>query len=58
MSQITRDIVEGVQCSGCGRRFVEEHGYPVLCASCWKYTEPRERLSLQRATEREWRGDA
>ena len=29
------DIVTGLSCSGCGTRFVEPHGHPVLCAVCY-----------------------
>ena len=34
MGQIADDVACGFQCSGCGVCFVEEHGYPVLCADC------------------------
>lgn len=30
------DIVSGFQCSHCGVCFEDEHGYPVLCESCFK----------------------
>ena len=35
MGEIADDIIEGFQCSWCGVCFEEEHGYPVVCSSCW-----------------------
>ncbi len=33
---IAEDVVNGFSCSWCGVYFEDEHGYPVLCDSCWK----------------------
>lgn len=30
------DKIIGFSCSWCGVYFKKEHGYPVLCNSCWK----------------------
>jgi len=35
MGEIADDIINGKQCSLCGICFVEEHGFPVVCKSCW-----------------------
>ena len=35
MSAIADDMLNGWQCSLCGVCFEEEHGYPVVCRSCW-----------------------
>jgi hypothetical protein len=52
MGEITDDILDGFQCSGCGVCFEKEHGYPVLCGYCWERGVMRsEGISL--ATERE-----
>jgi len=29
------DAVGGLMCSWCGVYFEKEHGYPVLCKTCW-----------------------
>lgn len=39
MGEIAEDMVNGLQCSLCGVCFEEEHGYPVVCDSCWKESE-------------------
>ena len=36
MNQKTEDIVAGLCCKECGVYFEEEHGYPVLCITCWE----------------------
>ena len=36
MGQIADDMINGRMCSECGICFKKEHGYPVLCDSCWK----------------------
>ncbi len=33
---IAEDVVNGLSCSWCGVYFEDEHGYPVLCLSCWE----------------------
>jgi hypothetical protein len=53
MGQITEDILDGSQCSGCGVCFETEHGYPVLCGDCWYRAEHEARHGMQRATKRE-----
>jgi len=35
MGEIADDMINGFQCSDCGTCFEEEHGYPVVCSSCW-----------------------
>lgn len=51
MGEIANDMVQGFCCSDCGVYFEAEHGYPVLCRSCWKQTSPRDRKAegVQRA---------
>ena len=36
MGELAQDKISGFSCSWCGVYFVDEHGYPVLCDSCWK----------------------
>ena len=36
MGEIADDMLDGFMCSWCGVYFVEEHGYPVACDSCWQ----------------------
>lgn len=48
---VADDKVSGLSCSFCGIYFGHEHGYPVVCRSCWRET-PRsdlDKLGLQRA---------
>jgi len=33
---LAQDKVDGFSCSWCGVYFEDEHGFPVLCNSCWK----------------------
>lgn len=35
MGQIATDMVSGYCCSHCNIYFESEHGYPVLCNSCY-----------------------
>jgi len=35
MGQIAEDMTEGRCCQICGVYFEEEHGYPVLCETCY-----------------------
>lgn len=48
MGEAANDIIYGAACSGCYEYFNGEHGYPVLCESCWHSTpeDERENLSL------------
>lgn len=61
MGEIADDMVCGFQCSGCGVCFENEHGYPVLCGSCykdWYIDDPKGKRTpkeerLPQATEKE-----
>ena len=35
MGETADDMIDGFSCSFCGVYFDEEHGYPVVCNSCW-----------------------
>ena len=35
MGELAEDKVYGFSCSWCGVYFEAEHGFPVLCISCW-----------------------
>lgn len=39
MGEIAEDMIDGHCCSYCGVYFEQEHGYPVLCDSCWESSE-------------------
>ena len=49
MGEIADDMVNGACCSHCGVYFTEEHGYPVLCHSCYDSETPEERAGIQRS---------
>lgn len=51
MGDLADDIIEGACCSDCGVYFEEEHGYPVLCKSCWE--EEKEYTNLPIAIKKE-----
>jgi len=53
MSEHTDDIVEGACCELCNTFFKAEHGYPVVCADCWKELTPEERKAHQKAVHGE-----
>ena len=53
MGQIADDIIAGFQCSHCGVCFEGEHGWPVLCNSCYYGETEEERAGLQLATLRQ-----
>jgi len=36
VGEIADDMVSGRSCSWCGIYFEKEHGYPVLCQSCYQ----------------------
>lgn len=38
MGEIADDMINGFCCSYCGIYFEEEHGFPVLCKSCYEKT--------------------
>ena len=35
MGELANDKMNGLSCYYCGVYFEKEHGYPVLCKSCW-----------------------
>lgn len=35
MGELAEDKIYGFSCSWCGVYFEAEHGFPVLCISCW-----------------------
>lgn len=37
MGEMADDMVNGASCSLCGIYFQEEHGYPVICKSCYNH---------------------
>jgi len=41
MSETVNDIVNGLACACCGVYFEREHGYPVVCRSCYDEKAPR-----------------
>lgn len=49
MGQISDDVVNGLCCSHCGIYFEEEHGFPVLCESCFDSETEEEKDGIQRA---------
>ena len=54
MGQIADDMINGFCCSLCGGvYFEEEHGYPVVCKTCWKDLSKQERKMYQKATIKE-----
>ncbi len=53
MGEMADAIVDGKMCVLCGTYFEEEHGYPVVCKSCYKELPPKEKKDYQRATNRE-----
>lgn len=53
MGQIADDMICGLRCSLCGVFFREEHGYPVVCKTCWKDLTKEEKKMYQRATIKE-----
>ncbi len=36
MGEIANGIIDGLACSWCGIYFEKEHGFPVICRSCFK----------------------
>lgn len=47
------EMINGETCSHCGNMFVEEHGYPVLCRSCWFETADEGKEGYSKATKEE-----
>jgi len=54
MGQIADDMIDGFCCSHCGTYFEEEHGYPVLCKSCYESETEEERAGIQKAHIKEF----
>lgn len=52
MGEIADDMVNGASCSHCGMYFKQDHGYPVLCHSCFDGQTTGARAGLQQATEK------
>lgn len=48
MGEIADDMIDGACCSLCNVYFIEEHGYPVVCSSCFD-----EDCGYEEATEEE-----
>lgn len=53
MGEITESSLDGACCEWCGVFFAKEHGFPVVCSSCWANSTTAERTGHQRATEPE-----
>lgn len=53
MGQMADDVMVGFMCSWCGTCFEQEHGYPVLCDSCFEDSTEKERDGLQRPINKE-----
>jgi len=45
------EIDAGSRCSACPRMFEEEHGYPVLCAACFRGEMEGHRSGLPKAVQ-------
>lgn len=50
---IAEDIIDGWCCQLCGVYFEEEHGYPVVCESCYNELS-EEKKDYQLATHKEF----
>jgi hypothetical protein len=48
------DIIDGWCCQLCGVYFEEEHGYPVVCESCYNELSEEEKKDYQLATHKEF----
>jgi hypothetical protein len=54
MGEQAEDMIDGLCCSECGVYFEEEHGYPVLCETCYKkYINAHEDPPLPVSIEKE-----
>ena len=51
---IAEDIIAGWCCQLCGVYFEEEHGYPVVCESCYNELSEEEKKDYQLATNNEF----
>jgi len=52
MGDMANDIVQGWCCEWCCMFFKREHGYPVICDSCWEDATKEEKELVTRATEK------
>ena len=50
---IAEDIIDGWCCQLCGVYFEEEHGYPVVCESCYNELSEEEKKDYQLASHKE-----
>ena len=58
MGEMADDMIEGSSCSLCGIFFEEEHGYPVICNSCFNHLNKADKdktikSGIQRAINKE-----
>lgn len=54
INDIADDIIDGWCCQLCGVYFEEEHGYPVVCESCYNELSEEEKKDYQLATNNEF----
>ena len=52
MGDMTEPVVNGEACEWCGAVFVQAHGVPVVCRSCWATAYVAERGGHRRATQK------
>lgn len=50
---VADDIIDGWCCQLCGVYFSEEHGYPVVCDSCYNSLSDKDKESFQLAIHEE-----
>lgn len=53
MGDLSEDVIDGLCCEICGIYFTDEHGFPVVCKSCWKEMSIYERKERIKATNDE-----
>lgn len=53
MGEMADAAINGECCSWCGVFFNGEHGFPVLCVSCWSGAKPTERAEFSQARRSE-----
>lgn len=53
-ARAAEDIMDGWCCQLCGVYFEEEHGYPVVCESCYNELSEEEKKDYQLATHKEF----
>jgi len=47
---VADDIIDGWCCQLCGVYFEEEHGYPVVCESCYDSMSYKDTKKFQKQT--------